>query len=153
MANLNLNLVLANLCVVNATKLGCDAVAQTSGRGMPPTLSQWQCVLPRFTYSEPSYSPTEYKEPAKRIKRSDVNRPGSQVILQERTATLQDRMSLSGITQLAILSDKGLSERGEQHRHQHDHDYPSQDRHDVMQHRGSGLQTTVGSVFNTGKRK
>jgi len=151
MANLNLNLVLSNLNVVNATKLGCDAVATNSGRGMRPTLSQkWQLVLPRFTSVKPPYASTAYEEPG------TVNRPGSHVIPTGRlTAAFWVTSSANGITRLRRVSDKGLSERGVmQHRLQHDHDYPSQDRHDEMQRSGMGsMQPIYGSAFNTGSRK
>jgi hypothetical protein len=151
MANLNLNLVLSNFNLVNATKLGCDAVATNSGRGMRPTLSQkWQLVLPRFTAPKPPYAPTAYEEPG------EVNRPGSHVIPTGRiAAAFWVTSSASTITGLRRVSDKGLSERGVmQHRLQHDHDYPSQDRHDVQQRSVIGSnQPSIGSAFNTGNRK
>lgn len=150
MAKMNLNLVLANtVLVVKATKLGCDAVAMNSGRGMLPTLSPWRLVSPRFAVTEPPHEHSIHEEPA-----STANRPGSQVLRRGRIATTSVTCQTNALQQLSRVSDKGLSERGMPHRLQRDHDYPSQDRHDATANRGFGrMQPKIGLAFNTGCRK
>jgi hypothetical protein len=141
MAIQNSNLVLKNLCMVNLTEQGRDAVAGVLGHQMPPTLSQHgRPMSPGFARFEP-YPMAK----AKRIGRSAASLPGNSLCTRGwRKSIAWVTPTRLGITaSLRSAAGQGLSTWGERHHTTSGHDYPSHDRRDDRQRNRPGFARTT----------
>ena len=154
MALKNLNLVLVNLCAAGTAKQVRDAVAGTSGRRMPETLSQGRPTSPGFatfdqTLAEPPCAFPAYEWSAKRVGRPAASLPGIPVRpCGSRQLTIRATSSRVGSTAGRItVSDRGSSTWCERHHSTSGHDYPSHDRRDDLR------STRFGSARITNRGK
>ena len=137
MALVNLNLVLVNLSVANATKQVRDAVAGTLGHRMPEALSQGRPMSPGFaTFDQPLAEPPcaipAYEWSAKRVGRPAASLPGNPVRLHgPRERAVWATSNRAGSTARVTVGGRGLPTGCEWHHTTSGHDYPSHDRRDA----------------------